>query len=113
MLHKDKDGVIKLAEENIRYTRRGTEYLQPVTEGRQWWNDFESKWDDIQIIVFETIEYLPEQLMRFNEIKDLDLPESILNDYVMDGIIGKGLENLQLKQLLADLTEVVLLGGAE
>ena len=40
-------------------------------------------------------------------------------DYVMEGTIGEGLEvlelkkeNEELKQLLADLTETVLLGGA-
>ena len=49
----------------------------------------------------------------------MDIADTVASEYVMEGIIGDGLEilelkreNKELKQLLADLTEVVLLGGA-
>jgi hypothetical protein len=118
LLYKDSGG-LKLAQEKVVYTRNGTEYEQPVIEDRNWWLDFEQKWEDMKIVRFEPIEYTEEQLTRFEEVKGMDLSQNILNDYVMEGIIGEGLEilalkkeNEELKQLLADLTEVVLLGGA-
>ena len=119
MLYKDSEG-LKLAQEKVVYTRNGTEYEQPIIEDRNWWLDFEQKWEDMKIVRFESIEYTEEQLTRFEEVKGMDLSQNILNDYVMEGIIGEGLEilalkkeNEELKQLLTDLTEVVLLGGAK
>jgi dihydrofolate reductase len=118
MLYRDSEG-LKLAQEKVVYTRNGTEYEQPVIEGRNWWLDFEQKWDDMEIVRFEHIEYTEEQLTRFEEVKAMVLSQNTLNDYVMEGVAGAGLEilvlkkeNEELKQLLADLTEVVLLGGA-
>ena len=119
LLYKDSEG-LKLAQEKVVYTRNGTEYEQPIIEDRNWWLDFEQKWEDMKIVRFESIEYTEEQLTRFEEVKGMDLSQNILNDYVMEGIIGEGLEilalkkeNEELKQLLTDLTEVVLLGGAK
>ena len=57
-------------------------------------------------------------LDRFEEIKNLDLADSLANDYVMDSVVCDGLElliakkeNENLKKMLADLAEIVLMGG--
>ena len=48
----------------------------------------------------------------------MNIADTVASEYVIDGTIGDGLEimelkreNEELRQLLADLTEVVLLGG--
>lgn len=117
MLYRES-GELKLAEEKVLFTRSGVEHEQAVVEGRDWWLSFEEQWDDMVIIGFEDITYTPEQVERFEEVKNLDINESILNDYVIDGVVGEGLkmlefekENGRLKQLLADLTEIVLMRG--
>lgn len=117
MLYKD-NGELKLAEEKVLFKRNGIVQEQIVVEGRDWWLSFEKQWSDMVISKFESIVYTPEQLGRFEEIKVLDVCETILNDYVMDGVVGEGLEmlaleneNKELRQLLADLTEAALFGG--
>ena len=118
VLLRDEKG-LKLVKEKVLYKRNGIEYEQPVVEGRDWWLDFEEKWNDMEIVGFEDIQYTEEQLTRLEEVRDINnVSEHILNDYVMEGIIGEGLEilalkkeNEELKQVLADLTETMLLGG--
>lgn len=118
MIYKNKEG-IQLATQNVKYLQHGEEKEQIVgSEGEQWWIDFADKWEHTEIIEFVDIEYTNEQLERFEEIKDIAIAENILNDYVINGMIGEGLalfslkkENEHLKQTLADLTETVLLGG--
>lgn len=114
-----ENGVLKLVSEKVLFTRGGIEQEQSVVEGRDWWLNFEKQWDDMAITGFEDIAYTNEQLLRFEEVKSLTVCENVLGDYVMDGVIGGGLEmlalekeNKELRQLLADLTEAVLLGGA-
>ena len=55
---------------------------------------------------------------NYREIKNLDLADSLANDYVMNSVVCDGLElliakkeNENLKKMLADLAEIVLMGG--
>lgn len=121
MLYKD-NGELKLAEEKVLFKRNGIVQEQIVVEGRDWWLSFEKQWSDMVISKFESIVYTPEQLGRFEEIKSLNASEQVLNNYVIEGVFptesDHGLRNLQLQkeneklqQRLADLTEVILMGG--
>lgn len=118
MLLKTIDGY-ELATSKVVYTKNGEQIEQVVgEEGQQWWLDFAEKWEHTSVIEFTDMVYTDEQLARFEEIKDLDVSDGIANNYVMDGVIGEGLgmlalqkKNAELELLLADLTEVVLLGG--
>lgn len=122
MLYKDNVG-LKLSDTKVKYIRDGEESEQFVSsEGKQWWLDFAEKWDHTKIIEFVDVEYTDEQLSRFEEIESLDANEEILNNYVIEGVFpietDHPLRNLQLQkeneelqQRLADLTEVVLMGG--
>lgn len=122
MLYKDNEG-LKLSDTKVKYIRDGVELEQFVSnEGKRWWLDFAEKWDHTEIIEFINVEYTNEQLLRFEEIKSLDSNEETLNNYVIEGVFptenDRGLRNLQLQkeneklqQRLADLTEVVLMGG--
>jgi len=117
--------VIKKQEEfelqtlSVRYTKDGQEFEKEVgEEGRAWWVAIEQKWENITYVeFFETI-YTESQLVRFNEIKSVKGNENTINEYVMHGKIGDALEtmvlkkqNEELRQLLADLIEVMLMGG--
>lgn len=115
LLYKENNE-LKLATSKVRYMQHGEEIIQSITtEGTQWWNDFSEKWNHTEILEFIDIKYTEEQILRFSEIKDIELNETILEEYVMEGILGEGLqmlfitkENEKLKNLLADLTELTL-----
>jgi hypothetical protein len=106
-----------LAEYTVRYTQRGEEIEQIVgEEGKEWWLDFADKWDHTQIIEFTDLHYTPEQVARLEEIQEIgEGYMEACSDYVLNGNIpdAEPFETMKLKQLLADLTEVVLLGGAQ
>lgn len=117
MLFKGKEG-LELSQTKVRFIENGVEQEKFVgPEGKQWWLNFAEKWNTN--VKFTDATYTPEQLARFEEVKETDLSENVLQDYTENGVVGKGLEmlvlkkeNEELKQLLADLSEVVLLGGA-
>lgn len=117
VLYRDNEG-LKLCDARVKYIRDGETIEQYVgEEGKEWWLEFARKWS-IEIVEFLDVVYSEEQLARFEEVKGLDVNEVALQRYVEDRIIGDGLEilklqkeNKELRQLLADLTETVLLGG--
>ena len=118
MIYKGKEE-LELATLKVRYTDNGEEFERYVgEEGQEWWIDFDDKWDHLKIIEFIEVEPTDEQLRRFEEVKDIDANLFTLNDYIENGVLGEGLEllrmrkeNKELQQLLADLTEIVLMGG--
>lgn len=114
MLIKTPNGW-RLAEHTVRYTQNGEEIEQIVgEEGKEWWLDFAEKWEHTQIIEFTDLHYTPEQLARLEEIQEIGegwVEEC--NDYVLNGNVpdAKPFESIKIKQLLADLAEIALLGG--
>lgn len=117
MLYRDQEG-LKMSQKIITYIKNGEENQQDIgVEGETWWQDFAEKWN-IEVVEIRNKEYSAEQLARFEEIKNMKINETVLQVYVEDGIMGEGLEvvalkkeNEELKQLLADLAETILLGG--
>ncbi len=117
MLYRDQEG-LKMSQKIITYIKDGEELQQDIgVEGETWWQEFAEKWN-VEIIEINNKEYSTEQLARFEEIKDMKINETVLQAYVEDGVTGEGLEvvalkkeNEELKQLLADLAETILLGG--
>jgi hypothetical protein len=106
-----EDGRLALSQEFV--TCNGE--TKPIgEEGRQWWVDTCEihKYE----YSFSNAEYTDEVLKRFEEIKNFD-PKYIymLEMYVQDGFVSPEIEllmeNIKLKGLLSDLTEVVLMGG--
>ena len=118
MLIKTMDGY-KLAEHTVIYKKNNKTIEQAVgEEGKEWWLDFAEKWSDTEIIEFTDLHYTDEQLARLDEIKIMELSDNVLDEYVINGVAGESMgtfvlqkENENLRALLADLTEVVLLGG--
>lgn len=119
MIIRGKEG-LELSKLKVKYSRDGEEFEQSVgEEGKQWWLDFEQKWEHTEVIEFTDIAYTDKELTRFEEVKGLDVSEDIILEYIESGTMGEGLEalkhkkeNEELKQLLADLTEIILMGGA-
>lgn len=118
MVYK-QNNELKLATTKVKYIQHREELEQAIgEEGNKWWEDFAEKWEHTEIVGFEDIVYSQDVLDRFEEIKNLDLADSLANDYVMNSVVCDGLElliakkeNENLKKMLADLTEVVLMGG--
>jgi hypothetical protein len=105
----------KLAEHTVRYIQKGEEIEQVVgEEGKEWLLDFAEKWEHTQIIEFTDLHYTSEQLTRLEEIQGIgEGYMEACSDYVLNGNIPdvEPFEGRKIKQLLADLTEVVLMGG--
>jgi hypothetical protein len=84
----------RLCSEKIRYVQHGEEITQYVgSEGHDWWVDFEEKWEHTEIIEFISVEPTQEQLDRFEEVVQLNIPDGFsgeLGDYVEFGIFPEG-----------------------
>ena len=85
----------RLCSEKVKYKQHGEEIEQYVmSEGHDWWVDFEEKWKHTEIIEFTPVKATNEQLERFNEVNQLNIHEgfgSELSNYVKDGVFPKGI----------------------
>ncbi|MDD4564842.1 MAG: hypothetical protein PHE79_05125 [Eubacteriales bacterium] len=105
-----------LCSEKVKYIQHGEEIIQYVTaEGHDWWVDFEEKWEHTEIIEFIPVEHTEEQLGRFEEINQLNIPEGFsaeLGDYVESGVFPDGvnhiLKSLQIQKENDNLSNYVL-----
>lgn len=93
-----KNGNWCLCDEKVKYTQHGQEVTQYVgSEGRQWWEDFAEKWEHTEIIEFIPVEVTQEQLDRFEEVNQLNIPDGFsaeLSDYVELGIFPEGFNHV-------------------
>ncbi len=97
-----KNGKWDICTEKVKYTQHGEEIIQYVmSEGHEWWVDFEEKWEHTEIIEFIPVEPTEEQLNRFEEVVQLNIPEGFsaeLGDYVESGVLPDGVNHI-LKSL--------------
>ena len=110
-----------MCEHKVKYIQHGEEITQYVmSEGHDWWIDLEEKWEHTEIIEFIPVEPTEEQLGRFEEINQLNIPEGFgaeLCDYVEHGIFPEGinhpLKSLQDTKKIEELENIIdiLLGG--
>lgn len=81
-----KDNQFELCPYKVRYTQHGEEIEQWALPNKEWWIDFEQRWEHTEIIEFTELELSDEQLARFEEIKYM--PEDfthIYEEYVLSG----------------------------
>ena len=112
-----KDGQLNLCPHKVFYTQNGEEY-EAYTNDKQWWENFAEQWDHTTINTFEDVVYSEAQVLRFEAIKHN--PEGFADVcamYVETGQFpsapGHPLEPQEMKELLADLIELQLMGGIE
>ena len=83
-----------LCNEKVKYIQHGEEITQYVmSEGHDWWVDFEEKWGHTEIIEFIPVVPTAEQVKRYNDILQLNLPDGFggtLSEYVEFGIYPEG-----------------------
>lgn len=88
----------RLCDEKVKYTQHGEEITQYVmSEGHDWWVDFEEKWEHTEIIEFIPVEPTQGQISRYNEVLQLNIPEGFggeLSDYVEFGIFPEGFNHV-------------------
>lgn len=78
-----------LAPHKINYTERGKEYERRIGD-KQWWLDFERRWDFMTINEITDIEHTEEQKRRLKEVEYF--PEDfghIYSEYVEYGTFGE------------------------
>ena len=112
-----------LCNEKVKYIQHGEEIIQYVmSEGHDWWVDFEEKWEHTEIIEFIPVQPTEEQLGRFEEINQLNIPEGFsaeLSNYVECGEFPEGinhpLKSLQDTKKIEELENIIdiLLGGED
>ena len=87
-----------MCNEKVKYIQHGEEITQYVmSEGHDWWVDFEEKWEHTEIIEFIPVEPTEEQLGRFDEVVQLNVPEGFgteLGSYVEFGIFPEGFNHV-------------------
>ena len=115
---KKQDNEWGLFTHKVEYVENGTEQVA-YTNDPSWYQTFEQMHSNFNVVNITEVTYTSEQLARLEEIKNMSITDTVANDYVIEGIHGDGLEmfalqkeNNELKELLADLAELVLLGGA-
>lgn len=95
-----------ICKEKVKYIQHGKEVEQYVgSEGRDWWVDFEQKWEHTDIIEFIPVKPTEEQLSRLEEINSLNIPEGfseLVANYVVNAVFPDGvnhpLRDLQIKK---------------
>ncbi len=112
------NGKWELYTHRIRFVDKGNDQ-EVYTSDVAWYENFSTLHEGFELTEVVPMQYTEKQLGRLAEIETMDIADTVASEYVMEGIIGDGLEilelkreNKELKQLLADLTEVLLLGGA-
>ncbi len=101
-----KNGRWHLCNEKVKYMQNDKEITQCVgSEDKQWWLDFEEKWEHTEIIEFIPVEPTQEQVDRLEEINQLNIPDgfgSAINSYVEKELFPEGythpLGNLKLQK---------------
>ncbi len=86
-----KNGKWHFCTEKVRYIQHEREITQLIgQEGKQWWLDFEEKWDHTNIIEFILVEEpSEEQIQRLGEVNLLRIPEdynALVENYVLRNI---------------------------
>lgn len=93
-----KNGKWHVCSEKVRYAQHGEEIEQYVGgEDKQWWLDFEEKWEHTEIIEFIPVKPTEKQLMRYNEVTQLNLPDGFgteLSNYVEFGTFPTGFNHV-------------------
>lgn len=87
-----------LCNEKVKYIQHGEELIQYVmSEGRDWWLDFEEKWEHTKIIEFIPVEPTDEQINRLEEVNQLNIKEGFgyeCSQYVEFGIFPEGFNHV-------------------
>ena len=77
----------------VKYTHHGEQYEQWALPNKEWWKDFAEQWGHTEIIEFTEIELSDEQLVRYEEVKDMpeDFSE-LYENYILTGDTSNGFE---------------------
>lgn len=100
-----KDNKWNITSGKVKYTRDNKQIEQYVgAEGKEWWTDFDNKWDDMEVIEFSDLVPNEIQLIRLEEINSMGLGDGFsdaLGEYVMNGVfpneIGHILKDLEYR----------------
>jgi len=117
LVHKESNEW-KLFLYNVKFIDNGAEQ-EAYTSDLDWYQKFAQMHKNFTLVDVVEMSYTAVQLARLEEVKHIEIADTVINDYVINGAVGEGLETLalqkenqELRSLLADLTETVLLGGA-
>lgn len=105
-----KDGQWHLCNERVKYIQNEEEILQPVgSEGHEWWINFGKLWKHTEIVEFVPIVPTKNQMVRFEEILQLNLVDGFggeMSEYVENGIFPSGFSHaLRPLQILKQQVE--------
>lgn len=77
---------LELVPLKVRYMQYGKEIEQWALPNKQWWLDFEQKWEHTTIIEFIEVPLTAEQLARYEQIKNFqDGWTNFYTDYILEG----------------------------
>jgi hypothetical protein len=77
---------LELVPLKVRYIQYGEEIEQWALPNKQWWLDFEQKWEHTTIIEFIEVSLTADQLARYEQIKYFqDGWTNFYTDYILEG----------------------------
>jgi hypothetical protein len=92
-----KNNEWELPTSKVTFKDSGQEHEKLVgEEDKQWWTEFESRWQHITDVAFEDVNYTEEQIKRFETVKTIDTNQEDLFNYVIDGVIEPSNKDLKL-----------------
>ena len=104
-----KGNRFELYPHKVKYTQHGKEIEQWALPSKEWWIDFAQRWDHTEIIEFYEVKLTEEQLKRFEETNQFDIPDSFASqcvDYIFDNRFPEGvLHPLHSLQMLKQQEE--------
>ncbi len=93
-----KNNKYHMCAEKVKYIQHGEEITQYVmSEGHDWWVDFEQKWEHTEIIEFIPVVSTDEQINRLEEVNQLNIKEGFgyeCSQYIEFGIFPEGFNHI-------------------
>lgn len=86
----------------VKYIDNGVE-SESHTSDVKWYEKFAEMHSNFKILEVVEVGYTTEQLERLEEVKAMKLADTIINNYIIDGVAGEGLEIIALQKNNAEL----------
>jgi len=91
MLQFDLNGKASLYPHKVKYNRDGKSHEQWALPDKEWWVQTANKWKDIKNMEFVEVSLTPEQLKRFESIKDSIVEGFGFEGYILNGEFQRGI----------------------
>jgi len=98
ILVQKKGNKWELSTHKVTFIDQNTENNEVYTSDIDWYEKFAEMHSNFSLVEVSEVVYTAEQLERLEEVKEMNLADTIINNYVIYGVAGEGLETLTLQK---------------